>query len=92
MFHSFLGYVAAGVFKLFTGICWIFNSFVLCCFGLKKFKESAKKRCFGVACGMSFLGLIVLCTIVNSLWYLIDWIRVLAGDFKDGNGVPLKNW
>jgi len=26
------------------------------------------------------------------LWWLIDWIRILANAFPDGNGVPLKGW
>lgn len=26
------------------------------------------------------------------IWYMVDWIRVLADAFKDGNGVALKSW
>ena len=69
---------------------------VLCLVCLS-WKISAIKDRFSVqSCGivvtivLVILG--VLCSITNLLWYFIDWIRVLAGDFKDGNGVPLKDW
>jgi len=36
--------------------------------------------------------LIVLCIACNTIWYTVDWIRVVADAFKDGNGVALKDW
>ncbi|KAI8804997.1 hypothetical protein BJ742DRAFT_741721 [Cladochytrium replicatum] len=26
------------------------------------------------------------------IWWLVDWIRILAGSFPDGNGVPIGDW
>ena len=26
------------------------------------------------------------------IWWFVDWVRVLANAFKDGNGAPLQNW
>jgi hypothetical protein len=26
------------------------------------------------------------------IWWLVDWIRILADDFNDGNGVELSPW
>jgi len=26
------------------------------------------------------------------IWWLADWIRILAGTFPDGNGMPLADW
>ena len=37
--------------------------------------------CLGVLKGLTLGGV--------AIWWLVDWIRVLAGDFDDGNGVPL---
>jgi hypothetical protein len=25
------------------------------------------------------------------IWHVVDWIRIIIGIFKDGNGVSLKN-
>jgi len=39
------------------------------------------------------LGIIsFLCLLTNAIWVTVDWIRVLAGGFNDGNGVSLKDW
>ena len=26
------------------------------------------------------------------IWWLVDWIRILAGSFYDGNGYPIGTW
>jgi len=35
---------------------------------------------------------IILCSLTNGIWVLVDLIRILADGFKDGNGVSLKDW
>ena len=35
---------------------------------------------------------IVLATAGNAVWWLADWIRILVGTFKDGNGQILLDW
>ena len=29
--------------------------------------------------------------IIIGIWWLVDWIRILADSFPDGNGIPLRN-
>jgi TM2 domain-containing membrane protein YozV len=43
--------------------------------------------------GYIIAGLIKLVTIGGcGLWWFIDWIRILADAFDDGNGMPLGPW
>jgi TM2 domain-containing membrane protein YozV len=34
----------------------------------------------------------VIFSVISFVWWLADWIRVLADVFYDGNEVPLQNW
>jgi hypothetical protein len=36
--------------------------------------------------------MISLLAIISFIWYTIDWMRILADVFHDGNGISLKNW
>ena len=39
------------------------------------------------------VGLIKLITLgACGIWWIIDWIRLLANAFPDGNGIPLQDW
>ncbi len=39
------------------------------------------------------LGVLKLFTVGGcGIWWLADWIRILADDFDDGNGVELSGW
>jgi len=75
-----------------TGIFFIFGSCGLCCAGLSGMREKASAQIAGAVCGIVIMVLIILCSITNGIWVLVDWIRILAGGFKDGNGVSLKDW
>lgn len=40
-----------------------------------------------------FAGIVKLLTIgCGGIWWLVDWIRILADGFPDGNGVALGPW
>lgn len=90
---SNLGYAAAGVFKLLTGMFFLFGSCLLCCAGLfSSFREKASSKTFGMICGGIIVALCVACSFANAIWWFVDWIRILSGGFKDGNGISLKDW
>jgi hypothetical protein len=75
-------YIAAGVFKLFMS-CG-------CCFGLPFVLIGVRKDS---KAWMSVGPIInVLLILGSSIWWFIDWIRILANSFPDGNGAPLKPW
>lgn len=39
------------------------------------------------------LGILKLITVGGlGIWWLVDWIRLLANAFDDGNGMPLQDW
>jgi hypothetical protein len=78
------GYIAAGVLKLFMpcGFC-----VVLSCILMGGRHENAKACIIIVA---NVLRIIV--TVGLFIWWLVDWIRILANSFPDGNGAPLKSW
>ena len=86
------GYIVAGIFKLLTGLFLIASSCFLCCaFICAKADKSSLRTC-GIAFTVIIGVLVVLCSLTNAIWYTVDWIRVLANGFKDGNGVSLKEW
>ncbi len=55
-------------------------------------REKASAQMAGAVCGIVLVILITVCSLANGIWVLVDWIRILAGGFKDGNGVTLKDW
>lgn len=72
-------YIIAGIFKLLAacGCCSIiFSACTECC------KDLAP--CFGC------LSMIWSCG--GGIWWVVDWIRILADAFPDGNGVSLYDW
>lgn len=34
----------------------------------------------------------VILTVISFIWWLTDWIRILADVFYDGHGAPLQSW
>ncbi|CAF1173986.1 unnamed protein product [Adineta ricciae] len=70
-------YIVAGVFKILVS-CGCCCSMLAAGCG----KESS--------IGAFFRCLRVLAGIASSIWWLTDWIRILAGSFPDGNGIALK--
>ena len=82
------GYIAGGIFKLLTGISGCILPCILCCFGIIG-RGSATKKAIGAICAMGF---VIICTILNVIWVTVDWIRILADGFNDGNGIALKSW
>ena len=94
-------YIVAGVFKLLTGTFFIIGSCFYCCtfvcsvYASASEGDSRKKsvfQVFGVVFGVVITVLILLCSLANSIWVIVDWIRVLTDKFPDGSGVPLKPW
>ena len=76
------GYIIAGIIKMIISLG--------CCIGWP-FVFFSRQRKFGqyVVLG-SFISAIL--TTAALIWWLIDWIRILADAFYDGNGVPLQPW
>ena len=33
-----------------------------------------------------------ICALAGSIWWIVDWARILADSFPDGNSVPLASW
>jgi hypothetical protein len=80
------GYIAGGIFKLLSGIIGILAPCCMCGFG---FLRSDKAKVGG------FLAVLICCAIsalMQSCWWLADWIRIIVGTFKDGNGQSLASW
>lgn len=80
----------AGFFKLFLGFCVIIASCFKCCAQtcFKVLNEGKVGAAFRVVVG----GTIALASLINVVWYFVDWIRILCDSFPDGNGVALKGW
>ena len=76
------GYIVAGIIKLLV--------FLACCiswlFFIRNQSEKARSRNFVL------LAVSIILTSVSIIWWLTDWIRVLADVFYDGYGAPLKPW
>jgi TM2 domain-containing membrane protein YozV len=76
------GYIIAGIIKL------IISSG--CCIGWPLVRMATVKtsRKYVVMGNVINAGL----TLISVLWWLTDWIRILANAFHDGNGAPLQPW
>lgn len=93
-------YIVAGVFKLLTGTFLMVGSCFYCCTFICSAYAAAsdgnsKKgvfEAFGIVFGIIITVLMVLCSVANSIWVLVDIIRILLDKFPDGSGVPLKPW
>ena len=79
-------YIIVGVVKLLTGIIGIGLPCVMSCAGC--LRSDGSKICLFVV----IVIVIILSTTCNVVWWLADWIRILVGSFKDGNGVGLLDW
>jgi TM2 domain-containing membrane protein YozV len=93
------GYIVAGVFKLITGFFFIAGSCFICCITCcaqyKGHKNTRVHTCEykGFGYGNSiFTVIMIICSLTNSIWYVVDWIRILTDTFNDGNGYDLKPW
>lgn len=79
-------YIVIGVIKLLTGFVGIG---LPCCLGCAGCLRSDGSK---IAAFVIIIILITLLSLTNAVWWLADWIRVLVDNFKDGNGIDLKNW
>jgi TM2 domain-containing membrane protein YozV len=81
-------YITKGVFKLFSLLLFIFNIIMLL----------TVAKTFLMALGLTDTNAVIVeavITIITTLfetWWLVDWIRILKNDFKDGNNISLKDW
>ncbi len=57
-------------------------------FGLHRFYAGRTKS----AVAMLILTLSIIGIIVSAVWNLIDWIVILFGNFKDGDGMKISQW
>lgn len=80
----------AGFFKLFTGIFVVVGGCFMCC--AQMCFDKLKEGNVGMVVRLLFSGTTTICSLVNMIWYFVDWIRILLDSFPDGNHVPLKPW
>jgi TM2 domain-containing membrane protein YozV len=76
------GYIVAGIIKLLISSgCFVGWPVVMA----SSNKKSRKNITIGT-------GVAAILTIISVIWWLIDWIRILANVFYDGHGAPLQPW
>ncbi|CAF0930692.1 unnamed protein product [Rotaria sordida] len=76
------GYIIAGIVKLLISLgCFIGWPLLF----VSRSKNSRKYIAIN-----SFINAIL--TAASVIWWLTDWIRILANVFYDGNGAPLQRW
>merc|ERR1711994_1032103 len=79
------GYIVAGIIKLF------FPVITCCCAACCGFACAGASRTPEVGGAMATAA--TACNgLIITIWYGVDWIRVLADAFYDGNGEELKGW
>merc|ERR1711997_147906 len=70
------GYIVAGLIKLFFPV-------ITCC---------CAACCGGLAGELGAKGVAACNGLIVTIWYFVDWIRILVDSFNDGNGEELKGW
>ena len=63
-------------------------AFFLGAFGAHRFYAGKT----GTAIVMLILSLTIVGLLATSIWVLIDWIMILAGTFRDGDGLKIIKW
>ncbi len=86
------GYLVAGCFKLITGLVLLVGICFGCCTSICMLIDRPSVKKIGFCLTVSIGIPIIVCSLINVIWCTVDWIRVLADGFKDGNGVSLQNW
>lgn len=76
------GYIIAGIIKLIISFG--------CCIGWPLILVSAAKKSRNYIVTGNVIN--VIFTAISVIWWLTDWIRILANVFRDGNGAPLQPW
>jgi hypothetical protein len=76
------GYIIAGIIKLIISLG--------CCIGWPFVIRSASRQ----SRKYIVIGNVINATLTATsfIWWLTDWIRILADVFYDGNGAPLQPW
>lgn len=57
-------------------------------FGVHNFYVERK----GNAVAQLILTITVIGAVVSAIWAFVDFVYILCGSYKDGNGLPIKNW
>ncbi|CAF1093453.1 unnamed protein product [Adineta steineri] len=76
------GYIIAGIIKLIISLGCI-TAWPVIIFNLSKKKPNLAS--IATLINVTF-------SLTTFIWWLTDWIRVLAEVFYDGNGAPLQTW
>jgi hypothetical protein len=76
------GYVIAGIIKLSISLSCIIGWPIIV---LNISKEKPKFLTLGKIINVAL-------SLTSFIWWLTDWIRILANVFYDGNGAPLQPW
>lgn len=88
-----LNYILIGLGKLTTGFGICITACCACCMRLA-FGNSDKEVTFktAAALGIFYTCLPVLCSATATVWYIVDWVRILSDAFPDGKNVALDEW
>lgn len=76
------GYIVAGIFKLLIS-CGCCSGWPILTLGARRLSSVMIKTGYILNMLLSFISL---------LWWIIDWTRILANKFPDGNGKKLKHF
>lgn len=76
-------YIVVGIVKLLFGLL-SFPSIPAMKYGIEPPQDQATS--FRMRVVISFINLVTI------VWWIVDWARILANKFPDGNGVPLLPW
>jgi hypothetical protein len=75
-------YIVAGIIKLIISLSCIIGWPIII------INISKKKRDLVLVVNI----INVILSVTSFIWWLTDWIRILANVFYDGNGAPLQPW
>lgn len=82
----YLDYIGLGVFKLLLGVIGCYGFCVCACLGFTQMDRSEGGAAALFGCGVC---IVVVFFAADSIWWLVDWIMILADALPDAAGNAL---